>query len=115
MPAVAVEFSQVVVADEAIVMPAIPAEPVQGLRAATRTAIGRIVGEDQVPEDPSRYRPHVSVAYLTADGPAEPYVQAVRSVAPEPAAVTIRHVDLIEMHRDRRMYEWQVVARMPLR
>lgn len=80
----------------------------------TRTAIGRVVGEDQVPEDPSRYRPHVSVAYLTAAGPAEPYIEAVRSIAPEPAVVTISHVDLIEMHRDRRMYEWQVVARMPL-
>lgn len=95
-------------------MPALPAEPVQRLRAATRTAIGHAVGEDQVPEEPSRYRPHVSVAYLTTDGPSEPYVQAVQSVAPEPATVSISHVDLIEMHRDRRMYEWQVVARMPL-
>ncbi|WP_243707921.1 2'-5' RNA ligase family protein [Micromonospora sp. KC606] len=103
-----------VVADEAIVMPALPAEPVQRLRAATRTVIGHVVGEDQVPEDPSRYRPHVSVAHLTADGPSEPYVQAVRSVVPKAVAVTIDHVDLIETHRDRHMYEWQVVARMPL-
>ncbi|WP_197697797.1 2'-5' RNA ligase family protein [Micromonospora echinofusca] len=115
LPAVGVEFGEIVVADEAIVMPAIPAEPVQRLRAATRTAIGRVVGEDQVPEDPGRFRPHVSVAYLTAAGPAEPYIQTVRPIAPQPAAVTITHVDLIEMHRDRRMYEWQVVARMPLR
>lgn len=114
LPAVAVEFGEIVVADEAIVMPALPAEPVQRLRATTRTALGQVVGEDQVPEDPSRYRPHVSVAYLTTDGPSEPYVQAVQSVAPEPATVSISHVDLIEMHRDRRMYEWQVVARMPL-
>ncbi|NYF56151.1 hypothetical protein [Micromonospora purpureochromogenes] len=56
----------------------------------------------------------MSVAYLIAAGPAEPYIQAVRSIAPEPAVVTISHVDLIEMHRDRQMYEWQVVARMPL-
>ncbi|MEV4270357.1 2'-5' RNA ligase family protein [Micromonospora aurantiaca (nom. illeg.)] len=94
LPAVAVEFGAIVVADEAIVMPALP---VQRLRAATRTAIRRVVGEDQVSEDPSRYRPHVSVAYLTADGPSEPYVQAVQSVAPDPATVSISHVDLIEI------------------
>ncbi|MGK5522276.1 2'-5' RNA ligase family protein [Micromonospora sp. URMC 107] len=114
LPAVAVEFGEIVVADEAIVMPALPAEPVQRLRAATRTAIGHVVGEDQVPEDPNRYRPHVSVAYLTADGPAEPYVRAVQSIAPQPVPVTIRHVDLIEMHRDQRMYVWQRVAQLKL-
>ncbi|MFI7510097.1 hypothetical protein ACIBSS_25090 [Micromonospora aurantiaca] len=43
LPAVAVEFGAIVVADEVIVMPALP---VQRLRAATRTAIRRVVGED---------------------------------------------------------------------
>jgi len=114
LPVVGVEFGEVIVADEAIVMPAIPAEPVQRLRAATRTAIGRAVGADRVPENPGRYRPHVSIAYLTAAGPAEPYVQAVRTIAPEPAVVRISYVDLIEMHRDRRMYEWNAIARIPL-
>ncbi|MEU5942445.1 2'-5' RNA ligase family protein [Micromonospora sp. NPDC047548] len=100
--------------DEAIAMPATPAQAVQQLRAATRIAIGRVVGEDQVPEDPRRYRPHVSVAYLTADGPAESDIRAVEAIEPESAAVRISHVDLIEMHRDRRVYEWSVVARLPL-
>ncbi|MGN9803050.1 2'-5' RNA ligase family protein [Micromonospora sp. L32] len=114
LPAVDVEFHEVVIADEAIVMPAMPAEPIQQLRAATRTAIACVVGDDHVPEDPRRYRPHVSVAYLTADGPAEPYIRAVEAIKPNSATVRISHVDLIEMHRDRRMYEWSMVARLNL-
>ncbi|MEH1056410.1 hypothetical protein V6U89_14485 [Micromonospora sp. CPCC 206171] len=56
----------------------------------------------------------MSVAYLTADGPAAPYIRAVEVIEPDRAAVRISHIDLIEMHRDRRMYEWEVVARFPL-
>jgi 2'-5' RNA ligase len=114
VPAFEVEFGEVIVADEAIVMPATPAAPVRDLRTATRQAIGRILGDDQVPESADRFRPHVSVAYLTANGPATPYVNALKASKPEPAHVRISHVDLIEMHRDRRMYEWAVVARLPL-
>ncbi|MEU7172815.1 2'-5' RNA ligase family protein [Micromonospora tulbaghiae] len=114
LPAVDVQFGEIVIADEAIALPATPAEPVQQLRAATRTAIGRVLGEDHVPEDPRRYRPHVSIAYLAADGLAEPYIRAVETIEPEPANVRITHVDLIEMHRDRHMYEWEVVCRLPL-
>jgi hypothetical protein len=35
-------------------------------------------------------------------------------VRPDPVAVRISRVDLIEMHRDHRMYEWTVVASLPL-
>jgi 2'-5' RNA ligase len=82
LPAFEVEFGEIVVADEAIVMPAEPAEPLRQLRRVTRHAIGAVLGNDQVPEDAYRFRPHVSVAYITADGPAEPYLNAVRAVQP---------------------------------
>jgi 2'-5' RNA ligase len=114
LPAFEVEFGEIVVADEAIVMPAEPAEPLRQLRRVTRHAIGAVLGNDQVPEDAYRFRPHVSVAYITADGPAEPYLNAVRAVQPDPARVRIDHVDLIEMQRDDRMYEWTTVAALPL-
>ncbi|NJC72391.1 2'-5' RNA ligase family protein [Planosporangium thailandense] len=114
VPEFEVEFGEVIVTDEAIVMPAEPAAPVRHLRAAVRGAIGRVFGEDQVPENADRFRPHVSVAYLTADGPAAPYVEALQAAKLEPARVRISHIDLIEMHRDRYMYEWTVLARLPL-
>jgi 2'-5' RNA ligase len=109
-----VKFGEIVVADEAIALPAQPPEPVRELRAATREAISQILGDDQVPEDPDKFRPHVSAAYITADGSSEPYVTAIQSMRPDPVAVRISRVDLIEMHRDHRMYECTVVASLPL-
>ncbi|MFY1625875.1 2'-5' RNA ligase family protein [Micromonospora sp. WMMD735] len=115
VPAFEVEFGPIVVADEAIVIPAEPAEPVHELRHLTRQAIGRVLGDDRIGEDPDRFRPHVSVAYITAEGSAAPYVEAVERTNVEPARVAIKHVDLIEMHRDQQMYEWTTVANLPLR
>jgi 2'-5' RNA ligase len=100
------QFGEIIVADEAIALPAEPSQPIHDMRAATRAAIGDVLGPDQVPEDPHRFRPHVSVAYITAGGPSEPYLAAVKAAAPEPARVQVDRVDVIEMHRDRRMYEW---------
>ncbi|MDW3845695.1 2'-5' RNA ligase family protein [Micromonospora sp. BRA006-A] len=114
VPAFEVEFGSVIVADEAIVMPANPPEPVQELRQLTRTALGRVFGEEQVPESADKFRPHVSVAYLTADGSSAPYIEAVNRAKVEQARVTITHVDLIEMHRDQQMYEWRTVEALPL-
>ncbi|WP_329014977.1 2'-5' RNA ligase family protein [Micromonospora rifamycinica] len=109
-----VQFSEVVVADEAIVMPATPAAAVNRLRTTTRAALGQVLGDANVPEDPHRFRPHVSVAYLTTDGPAKPYLRAVAATEPAPATIRVAHVEVIEMHRDREMYEWSLVARLPL-
>jgi 2'-5' RNA ligase len=111
----AVQFQEIVVADEATAMPADPQEPLIHLRGVIRQAIGQVLGDDLVPEDPLRFRPHVSVAYITADGLVDPYLAAVSSVDPEPAKVSVNHVSLIEMHRDNRMYEWTTVRTFPLR
>lgn len=113
LPPLKVQFREAVVADEAIAMPATPAKPVQHLRHTVRGALGHVL--DQVPEDAHRFRPHISVAYITADGNATPYLAAVSAIDPEPVSVRIDQVSLIEMHRDHRMYEWDTVATFPLR
>ncbi|WP_412740253.1 2'-5' RNA ligase family protein [Krasilnikovia sp. MM14-A1259] len=114
IPAFEVDFAELIVAGEAIVMPATPAGPVQRLRAAARDAIAEVLGERRVVEDPDRFRPHVSIGYITADGAAAPYVAAVKRIHIDPVRVRISRLDLIEMHRDQRMYEWHTVARLPL-
>ena len=43
-----------------------------------------------------------------------PYIETVSRVEAEKVRVTITHVDLIETHRDRQMYEWQTVEGLPL-
>lgn len=109
-----VTFHDVVVADEAIALPAEPADPVRAVLTATREAIGAILGQDSVSEDPQRYRPHVSVAYISADGPALPYIHATATVQANAVRLRLRHVDLIELNRDHRMYEWNTITRLPI-
>lgn len=104
----------IVVADEAIAIPLAQPEPVRHLRTAIRTALGPILGDDQVPDDPDRFRPHISVGYITAAGSAQPYLAALHDTNPRAATVRIQEVSLIRMHRDHRMYEWETVDRIPL-
>jgi hypothetical protein len=57
-------------------------------------------------------RPHVSVAYSSGSGAAAPYITAIEHGGT--AACVISSVDLIELNRDNRMYEWTTRARVPL-
>jgi 2'-5' RNA ligase len=114
VPALKVQFSEIVVAHQAIALLPQPPEPIRQLRTVTRIAIGRVLGNDRVPEDPDRFRPHVSIAYITADGPAAPYLTAVERIHPQPVNVPIGHVSLIELHRDRNMWERVTIDRLPL-
>jgi hypothetical protein len=105
-----VSFGDVVVGDEAIALVAASAEPIIAMRLAARRAMADVLGEDQVAENADRFRPHASLAYVASDGPALPYIAAVEAIEACPATALITHVDLIEMHRDDRMYQWQVIA-----
>lgn len=110
IPPAEASFVDIVVADEAIAMTIEPEDPIRKVRSASRSAISSVLGD--VSEDEQRFRPHVSVAYVAADGAADPYVSAVRDVAPQAARVVVGHLDLIEIHRDNRMYEWQMLRRL---
>ena len=114
IPAPEITFRDVVVADEAIALPAEPGGPVRDVRTATREAIGAVLGHATVSEDPKRHRPHVSVAYIRADGPALPYIHATAAVHTDAVRLRLRHVDLIKLNRDHRMYEWNTITRLPL-
>jgi hypothetical protein len=114
IPAPEITFRDVVVANEAIALPAEPGGPVRDVRTAARDAIGVVLGHDTVSEDPQRYRPHVSVAYISADGPALPYIDATAAIQANAVRLRLRNVDLIELNRDHRMYEWTTVTRLPL-
>ena len=80
-------------------------------RDALRAAIGSVRGPGKVPED-EEWHPHVSFAYANADGDGEPYAAALGGLSPVPATVT--SVELIRLGRDRRLYEWETVASLPL-
>jgi hypothetical protein len=111
---VPVQLGPAVVGDEAVALPAEPHNAVRAIRTAIRAAIADVWGPDQVPEDADRFRPHASVAYLAAEGPAAPYIAAVSSVRNGTARTTVRAASLIRLNRDRRMYVWDTLATMPL-
>ncbi|MFD6781277.1 2'-5' RNA ligase family protein [Streptomyces diastaticus] len=96
---------------EAVLLAGAPAAPAAAVRTAIRAAIGSVL---PVPEPADDFRPHVSVAYSAAAGPAEPVRAAVEAITAPPATARITHADLIVLHRDRQMYEWETYASVPV-
>ncbi|MFE3770815.1 2'-5' RNA ligase family protein [Streptomyces sp. NPDC059122] len=97
---------------EAIRWEASPSGPPAAVRTALRAAIG--TSWDTVPEPADGFRPHITIAYSNADGPAAPVRAALDTVKAAPATVRVDQVELIVLHRDRKMYEWEAHTRLPL-
>ncbi|WP_257232103.1 2'-5' RNA ligase family protein [Streptomyces sp. Rer75] len=112
VPAFDVRFRAPVVTPEAVETFAEPSEPVVAVRQAIRAAIGDVLPE--VPESADGFKPHVSVAYSSSDGPATPIVETIAATDVPPATARITSTELIVLHRDNRMYEWEPFARVPL-
>lgn len=97
---------------EAVLLPAQPADPVHAVRDAIRAAMGDVLPE--VPEKAEGFRPHVSVAYSAADGPATSVAKALAATGFTAARARIASAELIILHRDRKMYEWETYATVSL-
>jgi 2'-5' RNA ligase len=95
---------------EGLTLPVHPAEPVTRLRAAIRAAIADVWGPDHVPENADGFRPHVSLAYSNASGPAEPIIQRLTAQPAGSTKITIYRAALIDLNRDHRAYEWTDIA-----
>ena len=97
---------------EGISCDARPAESLDPLRDAIRTAIGGVRGPALVPEQRDWW-PHVSLGYASAAGPAEPFAAALDGFT-EVAPHTVSAIQLIRLGRDHRLWEWEVCATVPL-
>jgi hypothetical protein len=115
LPPVTVTTGPPVLAREGILCWVAPAGALDPVRDAVRAAISEVRGSNRVPDSAewARWSPHVSLAYANADGPAEPFRAALDGCT-DVATVTVRAVDLIRLGRDRQMYEWEPIARLPL-
>lgn len=60
------------------------------------------------------FLPHVSIGYINRDGEAKPIAAALRGLTARPVDVTFAKADLLECHRDHRMYEWTGDAHIPI-
>jgi 2'-5' RNA ligase len=99
---------------ESLMLPVRPAEPVARLRSTIRAAIADVWGAGNVPEDPDDFRPHVSLAYSNAAGPAAPIAQRLTARLVTSAETTVRRATLIDLNRDHRVYQWNDIARAEL-
>ncbi|MEU6557840.1 2'-5' RNA ligase family protein [Streptomyces sp. NPDC046915] len=97
---------------EAVLLHVHPDGPVRAIRDAIRHAIGDVLPE--VPENADGFTPHVSVAYSASDGPAAPLYQALDDTDLTPARARIASAELIVIHRDNQMYEWESFETVPL-
>jgi hypothetical protein len=64
------------------VLKAIPREPLYQLRIAMHEAVAAALGPAKFSEPrpaPDQFTPHMSVAYASQDGPAEPIAEALRT------------------------------------
>jgi 2'-5' RNA ligase len=113
-----VTFHQRTVRPEAVYVQAHPAEPIYQLRMAVYQAITAALGPKRFREPlptPGQYHPHVSVAYVNSDGPAQPIIDAPSKANP-PAAVTttFRTASILTFHRDHQIYEWTNATPIPI-
>jgi 2'-5' RNA ligase len=117
VPGPVVTFHQPTVREEAVFLKALPAEPVYALRLAVYQGIAAVLGPRARPVAPpgrEQYLPHVSVAYVNADGPAQPVFDALSLVHRSPVTVTFRVAPILTFHRDHQMYEWTSARPIPI-
>ncbi|MDJ0345223.1 2'-5' RNA ligase family protein [Streptomyces sp. H10-C2] len=112
VPAFDVTIGPAILDPEAILLNVATDGPVRAVRDAIRAGIGDVLGE--VPEKAGGFTPHVSVAYSAGDGPAAPIAAALDGLHVQPATARITSAELIVLHRDNYMYEWESFARVPL-
>jgi hypothetical protein len=114
LPPVDIVFHKPVIRPEALALPPHPAGAVLAVRMVIRDAIASVWGSDSVPEAADRFDPHVSFAYVNADGPAQPALAALSTVSPPPAEVAVKAASLIVLERDDHLYRWDTFSRAPL-
>jgi 2'-5' RNA ligase len=113
LPAPEVTFERPLLRPEAVVLPASPTDSVIAIRDAIRDAFPD-AGLGDAPELRDGFLPHVSLAYINQDGPAEPLLTALARATPTPATVEIHRAALIVLDRDSRVYRWREHALPPL-
>jgi 2'-5' RNA ligase len=112
-----VEFRYLTIHPEAIFLKAHPAEALYPLRSKMHDAVSSVLGAERFTEpvpDRAEFLPHVSIGYINRDDEAEPIAAALDRLATRSVKVTFTKADLLEYHRDRRMYEWTSATPVPI-
>jgi hypothetical protein len=108
-----------VLATDSVYLPVSPVEPLAAIRDAVRSAILAVIDESRLYNLPGQetgeFSPHISVAYVNADGPATPFHERLATVNPEPVALQITHASLIALRKDDHKWAWTEEVKVPLK
>jgi 2'-5' RNA ligase len=113
----AVQFHYLTVHPEAIYLKAHPAAALYPLRLGMHDAVASVLGPEKFsdpPPDHVDFLPHVSIGYVQRDGETKPIAAALAGLTARPVSVTFAKADLLEYHRDHRMYEWTSATPIPI-
>jgi 2'-5' RNA ligase len=105
----AVAFRYLTVRPEAVYLKAHPAAVLYPLRVKMHEAVLSVLGPERFTEpnpDRTQFLPHVSIGYINRDGDTEPIAAALSKLTTRAVDTTFTKADLLEFHRDNRMYEW---------
>lgn len=95
---------------EAIMVGVQPAEALQLIVDAAQAATRHATGHDGTIEEASSWVPHMTVAYSTAEQPAEPIISALGRTVPE-RHLHIDALTLVIQWGSERLWNWEVVGR----
>jgi 2'-5' RNA ligase len=112
LPRLQLAFGPAVVRAEAVELHPEPAKDVVLVRATIRAAMAAAWDED-VPERPDGFEPHLAVAYSNGDAPVEPVLAALGTVKVEPITVTVGAASLVVLRREGHLYCWRTFATVP--
>lgn len=107
-------FERPVIYREAVAVDPTDAEPLRRVYRAVRAGMAEALGPRPVPGSGDAYMPHLSLAYVNAPTDPKGIRAALDAVTVAPATTVVRGVTLIEMHRDRGMYEWRPIEQVLL-
>jgi len=92
-----------------------PWAEIEETRRQVRASIASVWNPENVPENETGFRPHVTVAYSTGAGDMAQIRERLASLRTvEPARVAVSQVQLIRLNRDEKVYRWDVVASVAL-
>ncbi|MCA2223496.1 2'-5' RNA ligase family protein [Nonomuraea aurantiaca] len=103
---------------EGVVLAPTPTEPLHQIWDEIRSGIAEVMGSAPTAAEQAKgFRPHVSLTYINAPGPARPYIDALSAVEAEPVSVDVEQVALIVQNRvldPEWLYRWTTRTAVPL-
>lgn len=100
--------------EDAVALPVEPLEPLRRLHRQLRSATRRAAGRRPCLADRDPFCPHLSLGYANRQVPAETAATVLGRLGHAAGELVVDRLVLASVTRDRRYYEWTVVAELPL-